>query len=162
MHSPPRSLCCLLMEGLSRIETTVATTGVPRSLEAPPSQDPTVRLHLGSYGDLRGGGLFRMNEVPLHVLPSKARELIGWGEVHGPLLGRKTISETPRIGQCVKSAYCSYFAGRTEEPNSLDRVLRVARKRQPCDGIRGVHFKTSFVQFYIVQPLSGPEGQTES
>ena len=30
-----------------------------------PPWDPTVGLYLGSYGGLRGGGLFLMSEVPL-------------------------------------------------------------------------------------------------
>ena len=53
----------------------VSVTGVPRSRETPPSQDPKVGLHLGSYGGLRGWGVayVRGNYVsgtPHCVLPA--------------------------------------------------------------------------------------------
>ena len=43
-------------------------TGVPRSQETAPPQDPSVGLYLGPYGGPKGGGHFLMSEVSLYSL----------------------------------------------------------------------------------------------
>ena len=63
-------------------------TGVPCSSETLPSQDPTVGLYLGSYGGLRGGGLFLMSQVPLYMdiggglpAPRRSENILIWQNV---------------------------------------------------------------------------------
>ena len=43
----------------------VESTGVPRSQEPPPPQDPTVALCLGTYGDPRGVGVSYERGTPV-------------------------------------------------------------------------------------------------
>ena len=59
----PRALLSKLMQpGRARPDT-----GVPRSYEKAPPQDPTVGLHLDPCGDPKGGEHFLMSEVPLYA-----------------------------------------------------------------------------------------------
>ena len=57
-------------------EHRLTGTGVPRSYERPPPQDPTVALCLGTYmyGDPRGVGVSyaRGTPVALHIFPQIA------------------------------------------------------------------------------------------
>ena len=54
-------------EARARAYKTVTATGVPRSLDPPPSVGPYSSICLGSYGGpWGGGGLFLVSEVPPH------------------------------------------------------------------------------------------------
>ena len=70
----PRALRWSWGGGAVSYERGTPVTGPPRNIPSKDtftsrlfscSEDPTVGLHLGSYGGPRGGGLFPMSEVPL-------------------------------------------------------------------------------------------------
>ena len=87
-------------------------TGVPRSQENAPPQDPTVGLCLGSWGESRKVGVFWWARYPCNRGRIRSREActvstvarvtvpsaIAVGLLQGPRVGRFLMSEVPLYG----------------------------------------------------------------